>query len=214
MSDPSANEPLLKRLEAVEAKVEKILERMGQLERARLWVQPTTPKKPASTVAPPPAPSPTPAESPIRSRELPAWLNASAPAEPPADREAAAAQPFQTATQETPPDLPKPAPAPDVPPRPLRPLSPPRPPATPAAPTFDWKAFLRKINLWPPGGEETLEVQLGTWWASRLGALLAVIFAVFAAIYVSQKTAPWVRWTELAAFSVAMTSGGLWLERR
>lgn len=57
-------------------------------------------------------------------------------------------------------------------------------------------------------------MQLGAWWATRIGALLAVIAVVFFGVYVSLGTPPWVKLVELAAVSAGIALGGAWLERR
>jgi predicted membrane protein DUF2339 len=79
---------------------------------------------------------------------------------------------------------------------------------------FDLRGFLERVELLPPRGEGSVEVQLGLWWATRIGILLAVITGVFFAVYVSQNAAPWVRFIELLAASLAFTGLGLWLQRR
>jgi|GEM_PF-2923392 len=79
---------------------------------------------------------------------------------------------------------------------------------------FDLRGFLEKVELLPPRGEGSVEVQLGLWWATRIGILLAVITGVFFAVYVSQNAAPWVRFLELMAGSLGFTGLGLWLQRR
>lgn len=73
---------------------------------------------------------------------------------------------------------------------------------------------LRRWNLWPPEGEGNLEAQAGAWWATRLGALLAVIGVVFFGLYVAHNTPPWVRLLQLAAVSLGVVGAGHWLERR
>ena len=60
----------------------------------------------------------------------------------------------------------------------------------------------------------SLEVQVGTWWATRIGALLAVICVVFFGVYVSQYSTPLIRFLELLGAAVGMTCLGLWLGRR
>ncbi len=81
-------------------------------------------------------------------------------------------------------------------------------------PEIDWKGVLRRLNLLPPTGKGTLELQIGTWWASRIGALLGVIAAVFFAVYVSQHASNLVRFLELAAAAVGTVLLGLFLERK
>ena len=76
------------------------------------------------------------------------------------------------------------------------------------------RELLGALQLLPPQGSAGNEAQLGGWWATRIGALLAVIGVVFFGIYISAQTAPWVKWLELAAIATAVTVGGLWLERK
>jgi len=102
------------------------------------------------------------------------------------------------------------------------PLLPPiRQPSPVPAPTPDvestWsrlRAALQQFQLWPPSGESNTEVRLGAWWATRIGALLAVIGVVFFGIYVSLATPPWVKLAELLAVVGGVGALGLWLERR
>jgi Predicted membrane protein (DUF2339) len=76
------------------------------------------------------------------------------------------------------------------------------------------RGWLQQLQLWPPSGEENAEVRLGAWWATRVGALLAVIGVVFFGVYVSLNTAPWVKLLELLAISAGVSVLGLWLERK
>lgn len=76
-----------------------------------------------------------------------------------------------------------------------------------------WREWLEPLQLWPPLGEENAEVRLAAWWATRLGALLAVIGIVFLGIYVSRESAPWVRLVEVGAVTVGVIGLGVWLER-
>ncbi|MFH1499455.1 MAG: hypothetical protein ABII82_16720 [Verrucomicrobiota bacterium] len=78
----------------------------------------------------------------------------------------------------------------------------------------DWRDWLRSLQLWPPAGEGSAEVRLGAWWATRVGALLAVIGVVFFGVYVSVGTPPWVKFLELLAVALGVTAGGFWLERK
>jgi hypothetical protein len=59
-----------------------------------------------------------------------------------------------------------------------------------------------------------MELQVGTWWATRIGTLLIIIFAVFFTVYVSKFTPPIVKLLELALVACVVTGGGLWLERK
>ena len=79
----------------------------------------------------------------------------------------------------------------------------------------EWRAWLRRLQLWPPEeAGESNEARLGAWWATRLGTLLAVIGVVFFGVYVSLNTPPWVKFVELCAVCAGVTFAGLWLERR
>ncbi len=105
----------------------------------------------------------------------------------------------------------------EIPP-PLPPLirsEPPKPAEPPRA--SDWsklRAGLQQLQLWPPSGESNAEVRLGAWWATRIGALLAVIGVVFFGIYVSLNTPPWVKLVQLLVVTTGVAGLGLWLERR
>jgi hypothetical protein len=81
----------------------------------------------------------------------------------------------------------------------------------PARPLRDW---LAQLQLWPPSGDDNTEARLGAWWATRLGALLAVVGVVFFGVYVSRNTAAWVKLAELLVVTIAVLGAGLWLERR
>ncbi len=74
--------------------------------------------------------------------------------------------------------------------------------------------LLGTLQLLPPASGSSNEAQLGGWWATRIGALLAVIGVVFFGIYISAHTAAWVKWLELATIAATVTVGGRWLERR
>ncbi len=73
---------------------------------------------------------------------------------------------------------------------------------------------LERAQLWPPSGETNREVQLGAWWATRLGIFFAVIGAVFFGAYVSLNTPPWVKFVELLGVSLGVVALGAWLERK
>ncbi|MGH8019547.1 MAG: DUF2339 domain-containing protein, partial [Opitutaceae bacterium] len=103
------------------------------------------------------------------------------------------------------------APAP-VPPQPPRPLFPPA--STGAEEPSPFARFLGAAHLLPPAGEGAGEVQLGAWWATRIGALLVVLAVVFFGVYVSIGTPPWVKLAELGAVSVAIALAGAWLEKK
>jgi hypothetical protein len=76
------------------------------------------------------------------------------------------------------------------------------------------RPWLERAQLWPPSGEANREVQLGAWWATRLGILFAVIGAVFFGVYVSVNTPPWVKFIELLGASLGVVALGVWLERK
>lgn len=102
------------------------------------------------------------------------------------------------------------------------------PPTVPSEPPTPWvpppepkiegpsplRVWLTQLQLWPPDGEGNAEVRLGAWWATRMGALLAVIGVVLFGVYVSVNTPPWVKFVELVTVSTGVTAAGLWLERR
>ena len=104
--------------------------------------------------------------------------------------------------------IPAPAPAPVPPPRPPR-----AEPVAPAEPSF-LHELLQTLQLIPPRAGTSGEAQLGAWWATRIGALLAVIGVVFFGIYLSAHTTPLVRWVELAAIAAGATLAGAHFERR
>lgn len=108
---------------------------------------------------------------------------------------------------------------PPVLPEPLR-LAPPPVAASssavpPPLPTVNrpWRDRLVQFGLWPPQEEGDVEVRLGAWWATRIGAMLAVLGIVFFAIYISRNTPPVVKLAELVALALLVTAGGLRLER-
>jgi len=131
----------------------------------------------------------------------------------------AEADPVPAATGAEPPPLPMPPPLPAAPAKPITPppLATPRrapvPAAAPAGPA-PLRAWLQQLQLWPPSGEDNAEVRLGAWWATRVGALLAVIGVVFFGVYVSLNTPAWVKFIELAAIALGVTASGLWLTRK
>lgn len=93
---------------------------------------------------------------------------------------------------------------------------PPAPPAVvppPHAPG-GLRVWLEGFGLWPPRGDANTEARLGAWWATRVGALLAVIGVVFFGLYVSRNTPPVVKLAELIGVALAVLCAGLWLERR
>jgi hypothetical protein len=120
---------------------------------------------------------------------------------------AAPATPPPASTPTVPPPVPAPRP-------PLAPSPPPPPlPVIPVKPSA-LHELLDALHLLPPQGGSRDEAQIGGWWATRIGALLAVIGVVFFGIYISAHTAPWVKWLELAAIAAGVTGAGLWLERK
>lgn len=76
------------------------------------------------------------------------------------------------------------------------------------------RPWLERLQLWPPSSGESTEVQLGAWWATRLGILFAVIGAVFFGVYVSLNTPPAIKLIELAVVAAAVTGFGAWMERK
>lgn len=90
-----------------------------------------------------------------------------------------------------------------------RPVNPP-PPAVPGG----LRVWLESFGLWPPSGDANTEARLGAWWATRLGALLAVIGVVFFGVYVSRNTPPVVKLAELIVVALAVFGAGLRLDRR
>lgn len=84
--------------------------------------------------------------------------------------------------------------------------------ASSAVTTPSFGERLRGWGLLPPA-DGNREVALGAWWATRIGALLGVLAAVFLAVYVSINTPPWVRWLELLALALGVTAAGLRFDR-
>jgi len=148
-------------------------------------------------------------------RRLPSAIPATNPA-----RVQPVAIPATVATVEPPP---LPPPFPVSPPRPAL-TAPPPPPSrqakefvpaeTPIEESSPWRDWLTRLQLWPPAGEGDAEVRLGAWWATRLGAFLAVIGVVLFGVYVSVNTPAWVKFAELLAISSGVAGVGLWLERK
>ncbi|MFI5356448.1 MAG: hypothetical protein ACHQ4G_03850 [Opitutales bacterium] len=109
------------------------------------------------------------------------------------------------------------APEPAAEPPLLPPVPPPLPPVgrpAPAARARPMRDWLTQVHLWPPRDEGDAEVRLGAWWATRLGALLAVIGIVFFGVYVSRNTPAAVKLGELVVVAVGVFLAGLWSERR
>ncbi len=118
---------------------------------------------------------------------------------------------------------PAPTPAPSKPaPEPTpaaRPTPPPLPPRHAPAPNVPVKPsavheVLATLQLLPPRADTGGEAQLGAWWATRIGALLAVIGVVFFGLYISAHTTPLVRWLELATIVAGISAAGAFFERR
>lgn len=101
-----------------------------------------------------------------------------------------------------------------VTPSPVPPPAPPRP--ADAAPPAEGglRGWLENVGLWPPRDDANAEARLGAWWATRVGALLAVIGVVFFGIYVSRNTPPAVKLGELILIAAAAFGSGWRLERR
>jgi hypothetical protein len=136
-------------------------------------------------------------------------------------------EPVVVAREVAQPPLPQPQPSPNPasvpmpPPLPVREAMPRAEPVTPVfarapEPSFldTIRPWLERAQLWPPDGEANREVQLGAWWATRLGILFAVIGAVFFGVYVSLNTPPWVKFIELLGASFGVVALGVWLERK
>jgi len=204
-ADESEDEKLKTRVASLESELRALRARIAALEMA-----PWNSAVRAEPAAPPVPPAP---EEPVKTPP--------ALATPAEDRESRRAGP---------PPLPKPdvaagrqrfragasrsvaaaAPTPAVPGRRELPL---RPPPVPQGPS-PFVKFLHAVHLLPPAGGESGEVQLGAWWATRIGALLVVLAVVFFGVYVSIGTPPWVKLAELAAVSAGVALTGRWLEHR
>lgn len=78
------------------------------------------------------------------------------------------------------------------------------------AESFPWRDVLEQFHLLPPKADRT-EANLAAWWTTRVGIVLAVITAVFFAVYISQGTPAWVKLAELAGGSLLVTALGYWL---
>jgi hypothetical protein len=92
--------------------------------------------------------------------------------------------------------------------------APPSIPVTVSGSSGGLRIWLAGIGLWPPSGDANTEARLGAWWATRVGALLAVIGVVFFAIYISKNTPPIVKLAELVAAASLVFFAGLRLERK
>jgi hypothetical protein len=91
----------------------------------------------------------------------------------------------------------------------------PRPETSPKAPReASWKSGLRRINMLPPEAGGSMEVQLGAWWLTRIGALILVVGVVFFGIYVSNRLNPAMRLIKFLVIAAGMAGIGLRLERR
>lgn len=78
----------------------------------------------------------------------------------------------------------------------------------------DWRELLRKAKLLPPETTGSVEMQVGTWWVTRIGAAFLVAFAVFLGVYVSRDAPTWLRLLEQTGLTVSVIGAGLLLERR
>lgn len=74
--------------------------------------------------------------------------------------------------------------------------------------------LLAALGLLPPTGTRSGEAQIGAWWATRIGALLAVLGGVFFGVYLNLDAPPWVKLVQVFILSGVMVGAGLWLERR
>jgi hypothetical protein len=108
----------------------------------------------------------------------------------------------------TPPPLPPPLP-------PKVPIRVPEVRAKPEEPAAV-RVWLERLQLWPPAADagESAEARLGAWWATRIGALLAVVGVVFFGIHVSRHTPAWVKFGELLIVAGGVTALGRWIARR
>lgn len=116
---------------------------------------------------------------------------------------------------------PKADPSPATPPKPVVTASSEptvKPPPLPVMPAF---VSENPIQTKQPAAANTAsasdvsaEVRWGSWLATRLGLLLAVIAAVFFGVHVAQQTPPWLRFAGLAGVSLGITLLGHFLERR
>jgi hypothetical protein len=88
------------------------------------------------------------------------------------------------------------------------------PPPAPWEAGYDWRDLLQKLNLLPPSGATDLEIHVGTWWATRIGILLAVLCGVFFAVWASQYTTPATKFIELLGGAAILSGVGLRLERK
>jgi uncharacterized membrane protein len=88
----------------------------------------------------------------------------------------------------------------------------PRAPSVPP-PEPAWKDWLRRVNMLPPGRGASVEAELGTWWLTRIGALILVLGVVFFGIYVSRFSRPWVRLAEVIGAAATLGVLGFRMER-
>lgn len=87
------------------------------------------------------------------------------------------------------------------------------PPAQPAP----WIKSLRAVGLWPPAAkleEDGQEVALMQWWLPRLGGFLALLTALFFAVYINLRVGPTLKFMQMAGASCGLAALGLFLERR
>lgn len=87
-------------------------------------------------------------------------------------------------------------------------------PAAEPKPERSWRDLLERIHLLPPSSEETTEVRLASWWATRVGIVLGVIASVFFGVHVSQDASPALRLAMLAGVAFTLLGVGLWIERK
>ncbi|MFT5467184.1 MAG: hypothetical protein ACI8UO_002288 [Verrucomicrobiales bacterium] len=97
---------------------------------------------------------------------------------------------------------------------PRRPQPPKREKQPEPKPERSWKELLERIHLLPPSSEETTEVRLASWWATRVGIVLGVIASVFFGVHVSQDAPPFVRLAMLGGVAAVLLGLGLWIERK
>jgi hypothetical protein len=148
-------------------------------------------------------------------RKRVAWLEAHVGEAPAADPVAESVAP--AISEEPISTAPPPIPVAVTPPPPIAAVTAPPPVVITPPPLPNksyWGELLEAANLKPPHVGESGEAQIGGWWATRIGALLAVIGVVFFGVYVSAHTTPWVRWMELVVIAFGVTAAGGWLERK
>ncbi|MGA2053233.1 MAG: hypothetical protein ABSH19_07980, partial [Opitutales bacterium] len=101
-------------------------------------------------------------------------------------------------------------------PAPAYTTQPPKPAEQPAAayvPEKEWVEASNTSAAEPREKDPHLEIQLGAWWATRLGISFLVVAVVFFGVYVSVHATPWVRLLEVLAIAGGLAGLGRWIER-